>query len=470
MTSHRILWYLKKAIFGVKTISGFALIFAIAIIASGGVAQAGTLTPSASPAATMYTASNIYTRLTTNATSSEAGHVFTPGAAPASSMYTMKQIYEAIPTIVAGTVKSGTTYLGVAGTLVPSGGNAGAANVLSGQTFYGTGQSDWTLQSGTMTNVGAQVITPSTTNLAITQGYHDGTGYVVGDTDLVAGNIKSGVTLFGISGSFSGAGAGLLYGDNDPAKVLTTAASSGTYDATNLIAGNVRNGVSYGAGQTGTFTGDLAYGDNSAAQVLTTASSSGTYNATNLTTATVKLGTSFGVGLTGALIPSGGNAAAGQVLSGQTFFGNGQSDWVLQTGTMTNIGQQIITPSTTSLSITQGYHDGSGYTIGDADLIASNIKSGVNLFGVSGSYTGAGGLTYGDDNPIYVLTTASSSGTYNATNLNTSTVKLGTSFGVGLTGALIPSGGNAATGRSGEYRPATTADLVRCGGMRARVS
>ena len=34
---------------------------------------------------------------------------------------------------------------------------------------------------------------------------------------------------------------------------------------------------------------------------------------------------------------------------------------------------------------------------GDSDLVASNIKSGVNIFGVVGTYEGAAGTFYRDD-------------------------------------------------------------------------
>lgn len=61
------------------------------------------------------------------------------------------------------------------------------------------------------------------------------------------------------------------------------------------------------------------------------------------------------------------------------------------TGTMPNIGKQVITISalTDELYISQGYHDGSGtVSILDtekAKLIASNIKQGINILGVTGT-------------------------------------------------------------------------------------
>ncbi|MCP4700634.1 MAG: DUF1566 domain-containing protein [Gammaproteobacteria bacterium] len=160
-------------------------------------------------------------------------------------------------------------------------GTAAAAEVLSGKTFSNASGAG----TGTMTNAGAQNITPGISDQLISQGYHNGSGQVAGDADLVAGNIKTGVTLFGVTGS--------------------------------------------------------------------------------VTEAT-------------------GTAAASDVLSGQTFSHASGAG----TGTMTNAGAQNIMPGTAAQPITQGYHNGSGQVAGDVDLVPGNIKSGVPIFGVSGSYGG----------------------------------------------------------------------------------
>lgn len=51
-----------------------------------------------------------------------------------------------------------------------------------------------------MPNRGAVTFTPGTTQQAIQEGYHSGAGYMEGDADLVTGNIKAGVTVFGVAG------------------------------------------------------------------------------------------------------------------------------------------------------------------------------------------------------------------------------------------------------------------------------
>jgi hypothetical protein len=109
------------------------------------------------------------------------------------------------------------------------------AHVLDGKSFWGLRtDGTWGLKTGTMNTVGQQNITPGTTDKGITAGFHDGTGSVAGDGDLIPASIRQDVNIFNVTGS---------------------------------------------------------------------------------------------------LVPSGGTATPGDVVSGKTFYGSGQSNWVLQTGT-----------------------------------------------------------------------------------------------------------------------------------------
>ena len=86
------------------------------------------------------------------------------------------------------------------------------------------------------------------------------------------------------------------------------------------------------------------------------------------------------------------DAVAAEILSGKTAYKAGSKI----TGTMPNRGAQTGTISTVAGTVTiqQGYHDGSGSVAIDsteqAKIIAGNIKSGVELLGVTGTYTGEG--------------------------------------------------------------------------------
>ena len=60
-----------------------------------------------------------------------------------------------------------------------------------------------------LTTQAAQTITPGTSDKAIASGrYLTGTQTIKGDVNLVAGNIKSGVSIFGVAGTYEGSGSG----------------------------------------------------------------------------------------------------------------------------------------------------------------------------------------------------------------------------------------------------------------------
>jgi hypothetical protein len=75
-----------------------------------------------------------------------------------------------------------------------------------------------------------------------------------------------------------------------------------------------------------------------------------------------------------------GNATAGQVLSPNTF----GTDSGIVAGTMPNNGGLSITPGATAKTIPTGYTSG-GTVVGDANLVAANIASGVSIFGIAGA-------------------------------------------------------------------------------------
>lgn len=84
---------------------------------------AGSLTPSATPASVMYTLDGIYNKIIDNTVSAtEAAQSFTTPGTAAATFHTLKEIFEAIPTLDATKIASGTTYMGVAGTLSAGGG------------------------------------------------------------------------------------------------------------------------------------------------------------------------------------------------------------------------------------------------------------------------------------------------------------------------------------------------------------
>lgn len=76
-----------------------------------------------------------------------------------------------------------------------------------------------------------------------------------------------------------------------------------------------------------------------------------------------------------------------------------QAGRIMASGTKTTTKQlafapaKTITPSATSqVAVSSGYYTGGDITVaGDSNLTADNIKNGVSIFGVNGTYEGEGG-------------------------------------------------------------------------------
>ena len=232
--------------------AGVFATFAVGMVAS---VQAGNLdspAPPTDPGSAMYTLEDIYNRLDTGTAGTQS--VFAePGAGPGSTGHTLNQVMS----------KAHATNANA----------AGAAEVLTGKTYWGIKSGEWGSQTGTMTNRGAVTLTPGTTQQAIQQGYHNGSGYVEGDADLATGNIRAGVNIFGVAGKTevvdTTTGTGAAAGDVLASKTAyvngaevtgtmatqtlaptTVVVAAGYYAATNLaqvdtdlVAGNIATNV-----------------------------------------------------------------------------------------------------------------------------------------------------------------------------------------------------------------------------------
>ncbi|HLD99438.1 MAG TPA: hypothetical protein VJB59_04225 [Bdellovibrionota bacterium] len=309
--------------------------------------------------------------------------------------------------------------------------------VLSGKEYLNqSGQK----VTGSMT-FGADIAGPAgQASFLIPQGYYDGTkNATVSDPNLSGGNIANGVTIFGITGTaaieahlactsngqtgcvgnasfVAGAPMGNVTGANG---ALAVTLPQGFYDGgetasiadSNLTAANIKNGTTI-FGVTGSMVQAYAgCSDNSlnadqcstaTSRYVTATAGAAITGANGSLTATIPQGFYSGAQSCGV---SDTNLLAGNIKSGVNLFGIDGSfvpayasctDDALNAGQCSTAAGRYVTATagaaitgangSLTSAIPQGFYDGTtSATMSDSDLLASNIISGVTIFGVEGS-------------------------------------------------------------------------------------
>ena len=191
-----------------------------------------------------------------------------------------------------------------------------------------------------VTKKSAATYTPGTSDQSIASGqYLNGTQTIKGDSNLTAANIKSGVKIFNVTGSYAGSSSG---GNTPNLQTKTVTPSESTQ----------------------TVSPDSGY--DGLSKVTVNAISS-------------------------------------------TYIG---SD-------VTKKSAATYIPKTTNQSIASGQYLSGTQTIkGDANLVAGNIKSGVSIFGVTGTYTGGGSSGGSGNNNVeaYAITDTNPSVSFRRTD------------------------------------------------------
>ncbi|MCJ7434861.1 MAG: DUF1566 domain-containing protein, partial [Anaerolineales bacterium] len=165
------------------------LVLALILLTTAGVlAATGTTDSTAAPGSTSsYTLEDIYNRLNTGTVGMQS--TFTePAVAPGT-----------------GTMHDLNNIMSIAPALDNTDG-ATAADVLSTKTFWGLTNGEWGLQTGSIASGSNVSGTDGLKTFTIPDGYYSGKTATCNDTDLAAGNIKSGVSVLGVSGTFQGSG------------------------------------------------------------------------------------------------------------------------------------------------------------------------------------------------------------------------------------------------------------------------
>ena len=178
----------------------------------------------------------------------------------------------------------------------------------------------------------------------------------------------------------------------------TPIATKGTVSNHSIsVTPSVTNTTGYITGSTKTGTAVTVSASELVSGTLTI-DSSGTKDVTNYASVSVDAGTATNSGTAsvgGATVTAGTNSITlsksvpitPDVTAGYISSGTSGNVSVSLTGSVTTKGAATYTPTTTDQTIASGtYLTGTQIIAGDADLVASNIKKDVDIFGVTGTY------------------------------------------------------------------------------------
>ncbi|RLC01732.1 MAG: hypothetical protein DRI57_30800 [Deltaproteobacteria bacterium] len=267
--------------------------------------------------------------------------------------------------LIPGNIKAGATIFGQTGTFTQTDSPAAASDILSGKTAFVNGvQMDGTAEAGKdVSGEDGQL------EVSIPDGFYTNRRKATAnDAALIPENIKAGATVFGQTGTFTQTDSPAAASDIMSGKTafVNGVQVDGASEAGEDVSGEdgqleifIPDG--FYSGRKKTIAGDAA-----------------------LTPENIKSGVAI-FGVTGdAPIPSG-DAVETDVRTGKIF---SSASGVGITGTMPEGNNVAGNDGELTISIPNGYYEDKTADASDTNLTAENIKGGVTIFGVTGTYTG----------------------------------------------------------------------------------
>lgn len=318
---------------------------------------------------------------------------------------------EASITIPAGYYNT-TTLSKVLSTVLPAPASAiTISQMLAGYQAY---DNEGQLLSGTMTNRASwgATLDQTTTSVTIPEGYHNGSGTVSHTTVNIPDPTFSIVNNTGVI-TASGTWARGFTTDNSYSKTYSLTTQTGTTitptESAQTAVASYRwtTGTVTVAAVSSTYVGSgIARRTSLSASGATVTASAGYY--ANTVTATIASGTAKAPNtITGssATVTAGTNiltfsksiSVTPVVTAGYISAGTATNVTVTLSAAIPTKAAATITPGTATQTISAGtYLSGAQTIVGDADLIAANIKSGINIFGTNGIFTSDADATASD--------------------------------------------------------------------------
>ncbi len=271
-------------------------------------------------------------------------------------------------------------------------GNASPADVAKGKTFTSASglKVEGTYEAKSTTpNLQTKSVTPKAASQTVTaDAEYDGLSSVTvaGDANLTAENIKKDTTIFGVTGTMDPKGGGIDTSD------ATATAEDIAKDKTAYVNGEKITGTAYD---------HLVTRDVSPTNLTVLGNKSIGLRATASGACHIASGTSVSLSMDA---DKWGTAAVTDVLKGKTFTSeNGVkiAGTYEPPSTEPSLQAKSVTPAATAQTVTPdtGYDGLSQVTVsGDTNLTAGNIKKGVNIFGVAGTYEAAASGGNGNNN------------------------------------------------------------------------
>ena len=211
-------------------------------IGADGVGYNGSITTMTLPTSAASSATSGYTSKATINRSTSAQYInIPPGLNSSGGYYTISATPNGSVTAPSSISSTGATVSTGTNTLTLTRTVSVTPNVTTaGYISSGTAGNSSVSLTASVTTKAAATITPGTSNQTIASGtYLTGTQTIAGDSDLVASNIKSGVDIFGVVGTYSGGGGGIgtLLNTTSIGTVSTTSTSATSLNVSLSVSG-----------------------------------------------------------------------------------------------------------------------------------------------------------------------------------------------------------------------------------------